>query len=47
MGHPRSSDGESIVLIIHAQRNVIYGVVIVSRYLERTNKNDRFEMTVL
>ena len=26
---------------------VIYGVVIVSRNLERTNENDRFKMTAL
>ena len=33
--------------LIHAQRPVIYGVVIVSRNLERTNQNDRFKMTAL
>ena len=32
---------------IHAQRTVIYGVVIVSRNLERTNRNDGFKMTAL
>ena len=38
--------GESI-LHVHAQRTVIYGVVIVSRNLERTNENDGFKMTAL
>ena len=46
MGHPRLSVGESIMLI-HAQRTVIYGVVIVSRNLERTNENDGFKMAAL
>ena len=32
---------------IHAQRTVIYGVVIVVRNLERTNQNDGFKMTAL
>ena len=32
---------------IHAQRTVIYGMVIVSRYLERTNQNNGFNMTAL
>ena len=31
----------------HTQRTVIYGVVIVSRNLERTNENDGFKMTAL
>ena len=38
--------GKSI-LLIHAQRTVIYGVVIVDRNLERTNENDGFKMTAL
>ena len=46
MGHPRLSVGESI-LLIHTQRTVIYGVVIVSRNIERTNENDGLKMTVL
>ena len=46
MGHPRLSVGESIP-IIHAHRTVNYGVVIVSRNLERTNENDGFKMTAL
>ena len=48
MGHPRFSVGE-FILLIHAcaQRTVIYGVVIVSRNLERTNENDGFKMTAL
>ena len=29
------------------QRTVIYGMVIVSRNLERTNQNDRFKITAL
>ena len=35
--------------LIHAcaQRTVIYGVVIVSRNLERANENDGFKMTAL
>ena len=32
---------------IHAQRTVIYGVVIVSRNIERTNQNDGFKLTAL
>ena len=46
MRHPSLSMGESM-LLIHAQRTVIYGVVIVSRNLERTNENDGFKMTAL
>ena len=46
MGHPCLSVGESI-LLIHAQRTVIYDVVIVSKNLERTNENDGFKMTAL
>ena len=40
--------GESI-LLIHAcaYQTVIYGVVIVSRNLERANENDGFKMTAL
>ena len=34
-------------LFIYAQRTVHYGVVIVSRNLERTNQNDGFKMTAL
>ena len=40
--------GESILLIhivVCAYRTVIYGVVIVSRKLERANENDGFQMT--
>ena len=48
MGHPPfiSGRGESI-LLIHVQCTVIYGVVIVSRNLERANENDGFKMTAL
>ena len=48
MGHPRLSVGESI-LFIHAcaKRTVNYGVVMVSRNLERANENDGFKMTAL
>ena len=49
MRHPRLSMGESM-LLIHAKRTVIYGVVIVSRnleHVERTNENDGFKMTAL
>ena len=50
MGHPRLLVGEPI-LLIHAQRTiqrtVIYGLVIVSRNLERTNENEEFKMTAL
>ena len=45
----RLSVGESI-LLIHAQRICplyVYGVVIVSRNLERTNENDGFKITAL
>ena len=45
MVHRRFSVGKSI-LFIHAC-TVIYGVVIVSRNLERANENDRFKMTAL
>ena len=41
MGHPRLSIGESI-LFIHN-----YGVVMVSRNIERANENDGFKMTAL
>ena len=51
MDHPRLAVGESILLYtrpMHAlQRTVIYGVVIVSKNLERTNENDGFKMTAL
>ena len=47
MGHPRLLVGEPILLIHAQQRTVIYGVVIVSRNLERTNENDGFKMTAL
>ena len=46
MGLPHLLVGEPM-LLIHPQRTVIYGVVIVSRNLERTNENDRFKMTAL
>ena len=46
MGHPRLLVGEPI-LFIHAQRTVIYSVVIVSRILERTDENDGFKMAAL
>ena len=45
----RLSVGESI-LLIHACAYIalfIYGVVIVSRNLERANQNDEFKMTAL
>ena len=47
MCHPRLSVGESIYHI-HACANALaYGVVIVSRNLERANENDGFRMTAL
>ena len=46
INHPRLSVGESI-LLIHAQRTVIYDVVIVNRNFERTNENNGFERTAL
>ena len=48
MGHPRLSVDESM-LFIHAcaERTVNYGMVMVSRNLERANENDRFKMTAL
>ena len=39
--------GRIHTLLIHAQRTVTYGVVIVSRNLERTNENDGFKMAEL
>ena len=51
MGRPRLLVGKPILLIIHAhkslQHTVIYGVVMVSRNLERTNEKDGFKMTAL
>ena len=50
MGHPRLSVDESILFIYtHAYNalHVNYGVVMVSRYLERANENDGFKMTAL
>ena len=47
MPHPRLLVGEPILLIHTLKCTVIYGVVIVSRNLERTNENDRFKMTAL
>ena len=44
MGHPRLSVGE-FILLIHAQRTVIYGVIIDGRNIERTNADDGFKMT--
>ena len=46
MVHPRLSVGE-FIMFIHAQRTVIYGVVIVGKILERTNENYGFKMTAL
>ena len=37
----------TIRAVLYTQRTVIYGVVIVSRNLERTNQNDGFKMTAL
>ena len=49
MGCPRLSVGESMLLkYTHAhKRTVIYGLVIVSRNLERANENEGFQMTAL
>ena len=49
MGHPRLLVGNPFCMYTHntLQRTVIYGVVIVSRHLERTNENDGFKMTAL
>ena len=55
MGHPVYQLANPYHTAIHAQRftapglqrTVIYGVVIVSRNLERTNENDGFKMTAL
>ena len=47
MRHPRLLIGRIHAAYIHAQRTVIYGVVVFSRNLERTNENDRFKMTAL
>ena len=46
MSRPPLSVGKS-KLLIHAQRTVIYGVLIVSRNLERTNESEGFEITTL
>ena len=45
MGHPHLSVGKSF-LFIH-KHTVNYGVVMVSRNLERANENDGFKMTAL
>ena len=34
-------------LFTHAQRTVIYGVVIINRNVERANENEGFKMTAL
>ena len=47
MGHPRLLVGEPILFIHALQHTVIYGVVIVSRNLERTNEMTGFKMTAL
>ena len=51
MGHTRLLVGEPM-LLIHATHNALqhtvnYGVVIVSRNLERTDENVGFKMTAL
>ena len=47
MSHPRQWANPYCLKHACAQRTVIYGVVIVSRNLERANENDGFKMTAL
>ena len=47
MGLHRLSVGESVLRNTHKALSSIFGVVIVSRNLEKTNENDGFKMRAL